>query len=190
MNMASTNDAKARVGDAVGEEKWILQHPVPEDILTQIGDITVSFATLELTLSMLVGSLIAEHQRIGQIITAELSFQGLRALLVSLYLERHGKDDDYETLRSLNVRAGELEAKRNQITHSIWGAGSAPGTVTRFKTTAKEKRGVHFDSKQMDITALKRIANEIKRVASEYQRFLVSLLENGKAINNPYKKAW
>lgn len=190
MNMATTNDAKARVGDAVGEEKRILQHAVPEEILTQIGDITVSFATLEVAVSMLVGSLIAEHHRIGQIITAELSFQGLRALLVSLYVERHGKDHDYETLRSLNVRAGELEAKRNQIAHSVWGAGGAPGTVTRFKATAKEKRGVHFSFRRMDITAFKHIANEMKWLANEYLNLWISLLKNGKAINNPSEKVW
>jgi hypothetical protein len=61
----------------------VLQHPVPEDHLKAIGDITVSFALLESHIQNLIGSLIYEHQRIGQIITAELSFKNLRALLIS-----------------------------------------------------------------------------------------------------------
>ena len=178
------------MGNVVAEEKWILQHAVPVQVLTQIGDITVSFSTLEFILKMLVGSLIAEHQRIGQIITAELSFRGLRALLVSLYLERHGKDDDYDTLQALNSRADKLEKNRNQIMHSMWGAGHALGTVTRIKTTAKEKRGAHFDFERMGIDAFKRIAIELKQLAYEYQSFLSALLDKRKVINNPCEKIW
>jgi hypothetical protein len=55
---------------------------------------------LELTIQMAVGSLIAEHQRIGQIITAELPFKNLRALFVSLYLERHGDNTPLSFLHS------------------------------------------------------------------------------------------
>jgi hypothetical protein len=71
-----------------------LQHPVPVQLLARIGDITVSFALLESTIQTLAGSQLQEHQRIGQIITAELSFRNLRALVTSLYRERHGEDAD------------------------------------------------------------------------------------------------
>ena len=94
---------------------------------------TVSFALLVLEIQSLIGSLIKEHQRIGQIITAELSFRNLRALLVSLYLERHGEDDDFTGLRDLMKSAAQMEGKRNQITHSIWGAGKDADTITRIK---------------------------------------------------------
>ena len=167
-----------------------MTHTVPRSILEQIGDITVSFALLETSIQTLAGSLIAEHQRIGQIITAELSFQNIRALLVSLYIERHGMDDDYEKLRALNSRAAELEGKRNQITHSIWAAGNAPDTATRIKTTAKEKRGARFDFQQMDVSGFKAIGDDIKRLSNDYHRFHSYLLENGKAINSPIEKQW
>jgi len=162
------------------------QHPVPDAILTQIGDVTVSFAMLEFTIQMLTGALIAERQTIGQIITAELSFKSLRALLASLYIERYGEDADYETLKSLNKRAANLEDKRNLITHSIWGAGDTDESVTRMKTTAKEKRGMRLQSQSMDVLALQRIAKDMKLLSGEYVQFHVHLLRNGKAINNPY----
>ena len=174
----------------MSEKERMMRHIVPASILKQIGDVTVSFAMLESAIQTLIGSLIAEHQRIGQIITAELSFRNLRALLASLYIERHGTDDDFETLRSFNSRAAELEGKRNQIIHSIWATGNAPETVTRIKTTAKEKRGIDFDFQQMDVAAFKTVADDMKKLASEYHRLMFSLLESGNAINNPIEKQW
>lgn len=150
---------------------------------------TVSFALLESIIQSLVGSLIYEHQRIGQIITAELSFKNIRALLVSLYLERHGEDDnDLAQLREYMKRAALLEEKRNQITHSVWGAGDDAETITRIKTTAKEKHGIQFHFTTVKAKDLENTAVEIKNVAEEIQRFHFKLLENGKVINNPGQK--
>ena len=59
------------------------KHPVPDRILTQIGDITVSFALLSMTTQLLVSELVAQGPRVGGIITAELPYKGLRALAVS-----------------------------------------------------------------------------------------------------------
>lgn len=163
----------------------MLQHPVPENHLKSIGDITVSFALLEFQLQMLIGSLLNERQRIGQVITAELSFKGLKALLVSLYIERHGKDDaDFEQLKDLINRCGQAEEKRNQITHSIWGAGKDADHITRIKTTAKEKHGIRFQFEDVSSQNLEDFAVEIKKLAHELQTFRIYLLGNGKGINN------
>ena len=151
---------------------------------------SVSFALLESIIQALVGSLIKEHQRVGQIITAELSFRNIRALLISLYLERHGEDDDYEELRELMKRAAQLEEKRNQITHSIWGAGSDADTISRIKTTAKEKHGIKFHFESVNAEDLEKVAIEIKQLAADIQTFHIKLLGNGKAINNPFDKLW
>jgi hypothetical protein len=168
----------------------MLKHPVPTDHMTHIGDITVSFALLESTIQSFVGSLIREHQRIGQIITAELSFSNLRALLISLYLERHGEDEDSKILRSHIKHAAELEGKRNQITHSIWGAGKDADHITRIKTTAKEKHGIRFHFEDVSAEALKAVADDIKNLAEDFQRFQFDLLKKGKIINNPVAKIW
>jgi hypothetical protein len=167
-----------------------LTHPVPDQLLARIGDITVSFALLEMTIHTLAGSQLQESQRIGQIITAELSFRSLRALVMSLYRERHGEDADFEILRALMKRAGELEGKRNQITHSIWAAGDSPDTITRIKTTAKEARGIRIDFQHMSAHDLDAIANEMKVLAEETQRFWINLIESAKGINDPSQRLW
>jgi hypothetical protein len=132
---------------------------------------------LESVTQTLAGSLVAENQRIGQIITAELSFANLRALAMSLYRERQGEDENYNVLRDLMKRARELEELRNQITHSVWGAGDTAETVTRIKTTAKERHGLRFDFQKVSGQDLGRVADDIKQLAGEIQQFWTSGLE-------------
>jgi hypothetical protein len=168
----------------------MLQHPVPEKLLIRIGDVTVSFALLESTIQVLIGSLISEHQRIGQIITAEVAFKNLRALAISLYKERHGEDGDFVSLRGLMTRAGQLEEKRNQIMHSVWAVGSSTDTVTRIKTTAKEKHGVRFHFEDVAEQDLAEVANDLKRLGEDVELFWIKLLSSGKAVNSPVDKKW
>ena len=73
-----------------------LQHPVPNEHLRHIGDITVSFSLLESCLEVLAQSLLGAGQRMGQIVTAEMSFKAVRALTVCLYVQRNGDDEDGE----------------------------------------------------------------------------------------------
>jgi hypothetical protein len=166
----------------------MLKHPVPEKHLKSIGDITVSFALLESQIQTLIGSMLNERQRIGQIVTAELSFKNLRALMISLYIERHGKEDeDFESLKKLMNRAGKVEEKRNQITHSLWAAGEDANSITRIKTTAKEKHGIRFKFENVTATYLSEFATEIKKLAEEIQKYQLHLIKNGKAINDHTK---
>src|SRR5262249_19904395 len=55
--------------------------PVPERVLARIGDITVSFAVLEMTIQGLAASQLQESQRIGQIITAEIKARDAKGCL-------------------------------------------------------------------------------------------------------------
>lgn len=160
-----------------------LQHPVPDNHLKYIGDITVSFAMLEMVLQSLAQSLLGAGQRLGQIVTAELSFKALRALTVSLYLERNGEDENFEAFRELISRTAEAEQQRNQITHSLWGAGSDAASITRFKTTAKESQGIRFHFENVTSDQLADFAKNIKILSDDIQRFWISLIKAGKARN-------
>ncbi len=145
LRTAFDSAAKRTVCDRGGQKRrsrsdtgrMALRHPVPKAVLARIGAITVSFAFLESTIQSLAGSLLQEHQRIGQIITAELSFSKLRALVMSLYQERHGQDADFEGLKNLMTRARQVEDTRNQITHSVWSAGDSAETVTSHQDHGK-----------------------------------------------------
>ena len=152
-----------------------MNHPVPSGLLAEIGDITVSFALLESIIQTLAGTLVGGNQRMGQVVTAELPFRNLRALTFSLYKERHGEGAGLATLRDLMNRAAVLEEKRNQIVHSVWGAGAAADTVTRIKMTAKEKYGMRFQFNQVAGRDLADVATDIKRLAADVQQFWIDL---------------
>lgn len=126
----------------------MMQHQVPENLLRHIGDITVSFALLENTLQMVVHSLVASSQRIGQIITAELGFKNLRALSISLYKERLGEGDKFDQFRALLRRAAEAEDKRNQITHSLWAQETRLRRLLESRRQRKKNMEFAFTSNQ------------------------------------------
>lgn len=152
----------------------MLQHPVPEGHLARIGDITVSFALIESVIQGLAWSLLGREQRVGQIVTAELSFRGLRALTLSLYRELRGEEARFHELKALMRRAERLETDRNQIVHSIWAAGEGE-TVMRIKTTAKEKQGFRFGFHPVTESDLRQVADDLKELAHDIQRFWMSL---------------
>ena len=162
----------------------MIEHPVPKEHLRYIGDMTVSFALLEAAIQSLAHFLIADGQRIGQIITAELSFKNLKALVISLYRERYGEDADYSTLKDLMNRVSNLEYKRNEITHSIWGVGRVPNSILRIKTTSKEKNGLQFKFEDYQVNQLAEIVSDIKKLADEIQLFWIHLLDNGEEKSN------
>lgn len=166
-----------------GNHQMVLQHPVPDEHLKHIGDITVSFALLESGLQGLAQSLLGAGQRLGQIVTAELSFKALRALTVSLYLQRNEEDQNFSAFRELIRRAADVEEQRNQITHSLWGAGSDALSITRIKTTAKERHGVRFHFENVTSDQLAAFAREIKVLAQDIQSFWLLLVQSGKATN-------
>ena len=166
------------------------QHPVPKALLELIGDMTVSFAILEFMIQGLFGSLIREHQRVGQILSAQLPFPRLLDATVSLYQDRHGEDSDYRQLKDLLRRAADIEQERNLITHSIWGASGAPDAITRIKITSRMKRGFQVRFEEYDAVKLRSFVDDIKTLDSEMLKLREDLIDKGKAVNAPFEKTW
>ena len=161
------------------------QHVVPDPILTAIGDVTVSMSAAEQALGMLVCSMLADHLRIGKIVMAELPFRGMRVLLMSLYRERHGEDEDFVTLKRLMSEVAKLEEGRNQIMHSGWAESSIPNSVTRFKDDAKEPHGWRSRDTPVTESSIRDLARGFREIASSLGDFYFELIEAGKANRNP-----
>ena len=154
-------------------------------IFAEIGRVTVRWAELEDALGMLITSLLNDFQRYTRIVATELSYSGLTNLIVSLYLERHGEDDDLQALRQLLARADAVEQQRNQIVHSTWRSAGAPYIVTRIKTTAKRKHGPKTTVENYDADCFRRVSDEIANVTRDVAAFARSLIERGKAFDRP-----
>jgi len=146
-------------------------HPVPEKLLTQIGDITVSFAALELYMQEMFLHLVQQTPRIAHILTSQLTFSRLRATLISLYKEKYGEDNGFNALKDLMAKAGKIEEERNLITHSIWGSGNTSDSIFRIKVTAREKRGLHAEFKPYDESMFRNFVASIQHLTGEIIQF-------------------
>ena len=153
------------------DDSMAMQHPVPAAFLEQIGDITVSFALLENMLQTLGGAFMKSDD--AQIVLVELPFRSLRGVLYSLAKAHLGEGENLSKLASLLKRAGELEESRNQVTHSIWGAGdsSAVPTITRIKSTAKQKAGFKVLLEPWDIDQFRKLTCALLALVEDVQRF-------------------
>jgi hypothetical protein len=140
-----------------------MQHPVPDTHLREIGDITVSFAMLEFSIKQLVWKLLNIDQRSGQIVTSGISFKTLIEMASSLYKENTSVQDP--SFNELIREITGIEEQRNQITHSIWGAGKNAESITRIKTTSRLKKGLNHDFQEMTVSELKKIADSIKKLS-------------------------
>jgi len=147
--------------------------PPTADHLTAMGRITANFAELETMVSFFVWSLIGPDQRLGQIITAGLSFRKLLDLLSNLYRHRHNDSPLIEELNGLIAEAAQAEDKRNLITHSYWAAGDTDETTTRVKVTARRYRGLKHQFEQMSVEDLDAIADLIAEARNHISQFMV-----------------
>jgi hypothetical protein len=162
----------------------MLPEPHESDIIfAEIGRITVRWAEVEDVLGIIVSSLLNDFQRYTRIVATELSYRNLTNLILSLYRERHGEDDDFLHLKELIGKADKVEQVRNKITHSTWYSAGTPHLVTRIKKTAKRKYSSNIEN--YDPESFRKISDEIVEIKKELVALIQSLIEKGKAFKNP-----
>jgi hypothetical protein len=78
------------------------QHEVKDEFLREIGHIAISFSLLEEILRFLVIGLVDEPQRVGVVITSELSFKNLKSLAFALAKEKLSDGSETEQIERTN----------------------------------------------------------------------------------------
>ena len=139
--------------------------------LQALGQITADFQVLEETISSFILDLIGAEPDVGEIITSELSFRKLIDLLSALFKHQVRNDTKIAEMERLVLRANVVEQKRNTIIHSGWALGNTDETITRVKTTAKQRHGLRVQSVEMDTVMLKQIADEIAELSADLSDF-------------------
>lgn len=117
------------------------------------------------------------EEDLARMVTSELSFRGLQNLSSSLVRERYPAR--LNEFREILKCVGNSEAKRNVVSHSLWGVtmcrtGSEPVTV-RTKYSAKQNRGLDFSREEMTVQDLRAISEEISIAAYDVEVFCSSL---------------
>lgn len=156
---------------------------VPTDVLTSLGEVTVSFAVLELQLKALIGTLLGTHQRIATIVCAKHSVKDMLLLVKSMYVEHYGDGDpELPELSRLLSTAGQLADDRNRYQHSLWGAagyGSTSSSV-RIKPALDAKKGLHLKSEETDAATISASAEKMRECSAALLSFHVRLSRSGK----------
>ena len=115
-----------------------------------------------------IGRLVSDDVRLGTIITAELSFRNRIGLLCSLYLYRRELAERPESLKGLLSKLHQAEESRNTVFHSYWVKSPECGKLTRYKYTAKSRKGFVHHSEDITPDHIEAIAAEIWSVADEF----------------------
>jgi hypothetical protein len=132
----------------------------------RLGRLTIEFAKLEVDLGCAIGSLVSTDVRVGHSLSSELSFKAKLALLASLW---RGAADvalhaDFDTWRKA---AEQVEAARNRLIHSFYWPGTLPGELVRYKTTAKLKKGLNFQTEPVTGGHLDKVLRELEEVVQD-----------------------
>jgi len=154
---------------------------VPEPVLAAVGDLTISFANLEMHVELVVWSLVSSNTRIGQAITSELGFSRLPVIALSIYRELHGEDEDFMQLQELMKQSLSMAEERNSLIHSVWGVGDSEDSAIRAKVTAKLKHGVRFDSHPVDVAEVRAAAERMRVISGQILLFVSRLMRTGKS---------
>lgn len=112
--------------------------------------------------------------RLGQTITAQLSFRQKTDLLSSICRDRLHNPDEVAKLDKVLSRVAQLEQERNAVVHSVWTASALSETTARIKATARrETKGLKIRIESVSAEDLGNIADNIAKAAYDVQTLLI-----------------
>lgn len=114
----------------------------PTNLAEALGAVILNFNDLDNQLAVSIGYLLQKGDRIGQIVTAELSFKNKLNLLASLFRECAPKSEEFDRLGEIVTLCFTVEKLRNQIIHSSWKQDPSSSVTFRSKYTARHKVGL------------------------------------------------
>lgn len=141
--------------------------------LEPLGQINANFSEVEADISSLIWTLIGSNKRIGQIVTAQLSFRKLLDTLSALFKEQYKDEDLQNKLKKLLKQADKINAKRNRFVHSVWFTNPTTLRIRRVKVIANRKKGLQMEAEDLSAEELTTFGNEIGSFIFALERFRV-----------------
>ncbi len=143
-------------------------------LLTDVTSPSEERLWVEYVMSTASGLEKVPEKRLGQIVTAELSFRQKMDLLSSIYRDKQNNSTELAELDQVLARVAQAEQKRNIVVHSVWAAYAVNETVARIKATAKRRsKGLKLEIENMSVKDLEDVANYIANVAYEVQTLVI-----------------
>ncbi len=139
-----------------------------------LGLITRHFQRLEFYLSIFSWGLMGKDQRIGQTVTAHLSFSKLLTLVDALFRQRTQQPILLEQLNAIVAQAAEAEQRRNRAIHSayIQTSDDLNARRIRYKVTAKLKKGLVYQWEDSSVDDLMDLAINLAQTTDLLVKFM------------------
>ena len=139
-----------------------------------MGMVINNFQKLEFYVAVFTWGLMGKDQRIGQIITAQLSFSKLLILIDSLFRLRTSDAAMIDELGAILVQAAECEQHRNRVVHSAYlqMSDDPDAQLIRFKITTKLKKGLAHQWEQIAIDELLDLAADLHQATDILASFI------------------
>lgn len=110
-----------------------------EDGLARLGECIVQFQCIEEALSVCISAMVGRSRKVGEIITAEMSFRARVATFGALFGHSLKLATLPEDISELISRLHWADQQRNTLVHSLWDASeSKPDSILRKKRAIRK----------------------------------------------------
>jgi hypothetical protein len=149
-------------------DKVVCEQPVAH----LIGEIAIAFGILELYLELAIWQMIAEtdeaKRKLGEAITAEMSFDRKVHAFYSMFALRFPTEAADPELKALVADLFAAQDNRNQILHSAWSFSEKFDAFTRMKASAKASKGL---TRKISTVEPSELLTKHKQIGELGQRF-------------------
>ena len=120
-------------------EKMVQSLTSWEDGLARLGECIVQFQRIEDALSVCISAMVGRSRKVGEIITAEMSFRARVATFGALFAHSLKSSTLPEDIAELISRLHWAEQQRNTLVHSLWDASETkPDSILRKKKAIRK----------------------------------------------------
>ena len=140
-----------------------------EDGLSHLGNCIVQFQRIESVLSCCMAVMVGADEKIGKIVTCEMSFRAKVAVFRALFIHHYQKAQLPDDIIDLISRINWAEQERNSLVHSLWDATDEyPDSIKRQKTMCR-KIGLVTDNEHL-------LANDLDDLSKLYEGISTDIL--------------
>lgn len=120
-------------------EKMVQSLTSWEDGLARLGECIVQFQRIEDALSVCISAMVGRSRKVGEIITAEMSFRARVSTFGALFAHSLKSSTLPEDITELISRLHWAEQQRNTLVHSLWDASETkPDSILRKKKAIRK----------------------------------------------------
>jgi len=112
-----------------------------ENGLACLGECIVQFQRIEDSIAVCISAMVGPSRKVGEILTAEMSFRARVATFGALFAHSLKSDSLPDDITELISRLHWAEQQRNTLVHSLWDASeSKPDSVRREKRSIRKSK--------------------------------------------------